>query len=68
MKEFDCQCSDQLVELARELNIVRLELARIQERLNRVLILCQNSYTQFTWDGDDRRELKNGRVQNKIDS
>lgn len=57
MKELDCQCSEQLAELVRDLNIVRLELAKIQERLNRLLILCQNPYTNFTWNGEERRKL-----------
>lgn len=54
MKEFSCDCTEQLADLAKDLNIVRLELARIQERLNRLLILCQNPYAQFTWKSKEK--------------
>ena len=56
MKEYSCHCTEQLVGLASDLNVTRLELAKIQERLNRLLILCQNPYTQFTWKEKGRLE------------
>ena len=57
MKEFSCDCTEQLAGLVSNLNVVRLELSKIQEGLNRLLMICQNPYTEFKWNGQERRKL-----------
>ncbi len=58
MNKVVCYCNEQLGRVTKDLNVVRLELTRIQECLNRLLMISQNPTGYFYRRKEDSKTMK----------